>query len=80
MGMSDEQREEQFDRYLARCEVTKEILEFLKENPMSFAQLVDYARHNKKKEWQRAIRSRGCWWISRYCKGVYYGERNSRKS
>lgn len=55
------------EKYLKRCEATKEIKEFLKENPMSYAQLIDYARYNNKKEWQKAIRSGGCGWLRSYC-------------
>jgi hypothetical protein len=56
-----------FDAYEERCKVTKEIVDFLKENPMSYIAFIRYARENNKEDWQSAIRSRGCGWIRRYC-------------
>ena len=59
------------DTYEKRCEATSEIKAFLKEHPMTYIGLINYAREHNKKEWQRAIRSRGCWWLKKYCIGGY---------
>lgn len=55
--------------YLRRCEIGDEMRSFLKENPMYFHELVDYARVHNMREWSRALCSvRFVRMISRYCK------------
>ena len=61
-----------FEEYDNRRKTTDEIKTFLKEHPMSYINLIKYAREHNKIEWKKALRSRGCQWISKYCVDGYY--------
>ena len=56
-----------FEAYDNRCKATDEIKAFLKECPMSYINLIKYAREHNKIEWKKVLRSRGCQWVRKYC-------------
>lgn len=68
----DDYLDSRVEAYENRREATKEIRGFLKENPMTFSQLAKYVQENNKKEWEKALSSKGCAWLLDYCKGGKY--------